>query len=402
MLNKKKLKIGFFTPNFVPAWRFGGPVNTAYELGKELIQRGHQVNIYCTDVSNWENKRVTKKRDIIQGMKVYYFRNINNKLASKYKLFLPFEMRKYIHSEIEKLDIIHIQDVYTIITFWIHNSIKNKRKPLFMTPFGGLTPLVQDKYYLFRKLINKLVIKQLKYADLVFAQTVEEKEILEKYGLSNVEILENGINHKQFQNLPPKNIFRKKYNFSNDDLIILYLGRINQIKGLKYLIEAFSYLNNKKNIKLVIIGPDDNYLDKLLNLIKKSRLKSIVKILGFVPKHEKIEALAGSDIFCLPSNYDCCPNSMLEALASGLPVITTNTNGLAYLLEEQAGIIIPPKNPERLKDALIYLIENPGKRVEYGKAGRDKVLKELNWKKITDYLEKFYYSYLKTKNFKSR
>ena len=91
MHNKMKLKIGFFIPYFFPAWRFGGPVKSTYELGKRLVQKGHQVNIYCTDVSNNHKKRIEKKKDIIDGMNVFYFKNLSNHIASKYKIFLPFD-----------------------------------------------------------------------------------------------------------------------------------------------------------------------------------------------------------------------------------------------------------------------------------------------------------------------
>lgn len=395
MQNKKKLKIGFFIPNFIPAWRFGGPVNTTYELGKRLAQKGHQVNIYCTDVSNNRKIRINQKLKKIQGMRIYYFRNLSNKLASNYKLFFPFEMRNYLTAELEKLDIIQIQDVYTIISFWLLKANRKFKKPIFVSPFGGLSPLAQGRFRFIRNYLNKILIRLLQKADVIFAQTIEEKNTLQKFGLLNTEILQNGINIQQFQNLPSKMIFRKKFGYSKNDIIILYLGRINRIKGLDYLLKAFSEIKNRKNLKLVLIGPDDNYLNVLIKLIKHLNLNNDVRIIKGLYGDEKIEAFSGSDIFCLPSNYDCCPNSMLEALASGLPVITTNTNGLSYLVRERTGIVIPPKDIEKLKNALIYFIKNPKKIKEFGSLGREKIINRYDWKILSDLLESYYYKFLK-------
>ena len=132
-----------------------------------------------------------------------------------------------------------------------------------------------------------------------------------------------------------------------------------------------------------------NYLEELLRLIYKLRLKN-VKVINGLFGEEKIEAFTGSDIFCLPSVYDCCPNSLLEALACGLPIITTETNGLSYIVEDKSGMVIPPKNVKKLVEALDFLINNPKIREKYGKIGRKIVLNEMNWEKIGASLENHY------------
>lgn len=395
---KRELKIGFFIPYFVPAWRFGGPVRGTYEIGKKLAKKGHQVNIYCTDVSNNHKNRIRKKIENIDGINVCYFRNLSNRIASKYKIFLPFELRKHLSNELEKLDIIHLQEIYTIITFWVYNRIKNKRKTFFITTNGVLSPFAQNYFKLFKKILNPFLKKILQGADLVFAQTVREKMDCLKFGLCNVEILNNGIDIQQFQNLPSRSVFRKKYDISESDIIVLFIGRIHQIKGLKYLIEAFSDLKRKMNIKLVIIGPDDNYLNLLLKRIYKLKLNDKIIIIEGLYGQQKIEAYAAADIFCLPSIYDCSPTSLLEACASKLPIITTNTNGLSKIIKEGAGIVVPPCNGEKLRDALLYLINNPDKRKEFGRIGRKKVFKEYNWEKIINSLESYYYKFLESED----
>jgi len=81
------MKIGFFTPYFFLAWRFGGSVRNTYELGKRLVERGHQVKIYTTDLSNYPNPRIKVRKILKEGMDIYYFKNLSNRLASYYNIF---------------------------------------------------------------------------------------------------------------------------------------------------------------------------------------------------------------------------------------------------------------------------------------------------------------------------
>ncbi|MHA1232217.1 MAG: glycosyltransferase family 4 protein [Candidatus Helarchaeota archaeon] len=394
MTNEKKLKIGFVIPYFVPAFRFGGPVRGTYEIGKRLAKKGHIIKIFCTDVSNNPKLRVKHKNKIIDGMHVYYFKNISNCLASKYKIFLPINFINQIRLEIQDLDIIHFQDLYNIMTLSIYYIVKKKKIPIFISTRGVFSDFAQKNRKYIKFFLNRIFFKILKKVDLIFAQTIKEKEDCLKFGLLHTKILENGINPFNFNINIPSN-FRKKYNFNDDDIIVLYLGRIHKIKGLEYLIKSIAKLRNFEKLKLVLIGPDDNYWSKLKNLIKKLKIEQKVLYINGLYGKDKFEAYTSSNIFCLPSLYDCSPNSMLEACASGLPIITTKNNGLSYILKKGGGIIIPPKNVTKLTEALIYFINNPDKIKENGQFIKKKVLKEFNWDTITDRLEQYYYNILK-------
>lgn len=394
MTTKKKLKIGFFIPYFVPAWRFGGPVKGTYELGRRLALRGHNVKIFCSDVSNIPKKRIKDQINFIEGMKIYYFRNLSNLLASKYKIFLPLKLKTQLKTEIKDLDLIHTHCLYDIGNIWIYRILKGVDKPFFISTRGVLSKYAQRHRKYIKIFINSIFFKILKNADLIFAQTPDEKIDCEKIGLKNIMILNNGIDLSNFKHLPSKYEFRKKYGINNDDKLILYLGRINKIKGLKLLVESFAGLKHLEKLKLVLIGPDDNYFPKLKKLIKKFKIKDKVLYLNGLYGKEKLEAYAACDIFCLPSVFDCCPNSMLEACASGLPIITTNTNGLSYLIKEGGGIIIPSQDHKSLKKAILYLIENPIKSNEVFKNVKDQVTHEFDWNRIVDKLEFHYHKIL--------
>ncbi|MEJ2249399.1 MAG: glycosyltransferase [Candidatus Lokiarchaeota archaeon] len=392
---ERHLKIGYFTPFFAPAWRFGGILRTSYELGKRLTKRGHQVNIYTTDVSNDPKQRLNKHRAKIDGMNVFYFKNFSNWFASKHKVFIPINIRSKLREEIEELDIVHLHDLYTILTYWLYRRVKNTKKPFLVSTEGILSPVSQNRFKVIKLAINStLLLKVLNRANYIFAQNEGERRNLQTYGLSNVQILFNGIDSKQYKTLPPKNIFREKYNFSEDDIIVLYLGRLNEIKGLNYLIRAFSMIEKNKKLKLVLVGPDDNYLNYLISLILKYNLKNRVKIINGLYGQEKLEAYSGADIFCLPSIYDCCPNSMIEALAAGLPVVTTSNNNLCNIIEDSCGEVIEPKNPVEIKESILRIVKNLDTiRISTNKH-KNEVLNSFDWDNIVNSLENYYYKSL--------
>jgi glycosyltransferase involved in cell wall biosynthesis len=229
---------------------------------------------------------------------------------------------------------------------------------------------------------------------LVFAETNEEMKDCLNFGLKDIQVLNNGIDFRNYDNLPSRSIFRNKYGIKDDDILILFMGRINEIKGLRYLVESVSNLRNFPEIKLVIIGPDDRYLSKLLNLIKKLKLTEKVIIIEGLYGMDKVEAYSASDIFCLPSIYDCCPNSMLEACAAGLPIITTKTNGLSCLLENGGGIVVSPGNTESIKKALLYFVQNPDRIKDCGLHLKKIVSDNYNWDNTANIIESYYYKYL--------
>ena len=204
-------------------------------------------------------------------------------------------------------------------------------------------------------------------------------------------IVRNGIDLEKYKHLPDKEIFRNKFGIEENEVVILYLGRINEIKGIKYLIEAISDIKDLP-LKLIIIGEDDRYyLSTLLNIINKKNIQGKIILINGLYGKEKIEAYAAADIFCLPSLYDCAPNSMLEACACGLPIVTTYNNGLCHIVGDGAGILVHSKNSEEIKAALINIIKNPEMRMVMGQYAKKHIFSDYSWDIITNDLEKIYH-----------
>ena len=129
---------------------------------------------------------------------------------------------------------------YTEVKSAFFKYAKKEKKPIFINLNGVLSEYAQKKKRLLKKLFNIFLKKALVNAKSIIVQTENEKKDAEKFHLKNLLLLNVGIDLKNFSNLPLRSVFRDKYNLKDDEIAILFLARIAEIKGLKYLI-AVSY-----------------------------------------------------------------------------------------------------------------------------------------------------------------
>lgn len=393
MESKEKLKILYLLQFFIPAWRFGGVVQFAYNIAKGMVQRGHDVTVFSTDAFEL-GRRIKEKTNIIDGIKITYFKNINNYLASKLRIVQPRLLKKELKDHIKDYDIIHLLDIYSISTYWAYKYAKRHKIPYFITTNGVLSDHSQKNRGIIKKIFNIIIKKVLLNAQSVIVQTESEEKDCTEFGLNNLNRIKIGINLSEFSKLPPKTIFRKKYNIKDDDIIVLFLGRINEVKGIKYLIEAISYIKNSK-VLLYIVGPKNSYLNLLQKQIQEYKISDRVIVIDGLYDDAKLEAYMGADIYCLPSIYDCAPNTLLEACACGLPIITTTSNGLFEIARDGAGIVVDPGDSKALRNAILDLIRNRNKMKQLGIKGKKIIQKNFDWDDKLNELELLYYSKLR-------
>jgi UDP-glucose:(heptosyl)LPS alpha-1,3-glucosyltransferase len=174
-------------------------------------------------------------------------------------------------------------------------------------------------------------------------------------------VIPNGIDLLRF-NLSVKKYreeFRKKLGFTNFDKIILFVGNNFKRKGLETIIKALARLKDIQHLYLVVVGKDKtNYFIKLS---KELGVRERVKFVGYVKEIEKIYGMA--DIFVFPSQYDSFASVVLEAMACGLPVITTETNGASMVIDSgNEGFVLNNwKDDKLLAEYIIKTLKNSEK-----------------------------------------
>ena len=238
-------------------------------------------------------------------------------------------------------------NINNITTFHTLAEIKNKT--------AG-----QEKESLIRSNCEDSIIKN---ADKIVVSTKHEMNVLQNsYDLNStkVEIIEPGVDLNLFK--PQNKNDSKKLLGLNNEPVLLYVGRIDPIKGLSVLIEAMNLLNYKDRPKLLVIGDNNQSNPTMLNvleIIERYELQEDVVFIGATEQPNLPLYYNAADICVIPSHYESFGLVALEAMACNTPVIGTKVPGLESIITDQInGLLIIPNSPKILAEKIKLLISD--------------------------------------------
>ena len=363
------MRIAMIGHKRVPS-REGGVEIVVEEISKRLVEKENEVDIYNRMGKNVQDKNVDKKNTKVKeycGAKIITIPTINKKGidALIYSFFATIVsiFRKYdcVHYHAEgscvMLPIQHLFKRRIIVT--IHGLDWQRSK------WGGLA----NKYI---KLGEKMAVK---YADEIIVLSKNVQEYFKKEYNRDTKFIPNGVNGPIIKDI---NIIKNKWNLKKDEYI-LFLARIVPEKGLHYLVEAFKQI--KTNKKLVIAGGSshtNDYLEKIKKMIDNDNR---IIMTGFVQGEELEELFSNCYIYCLPSDIEGMPLSLLEAMSYGrkclisnIPENTTVCEG--YAKKKKKGNVnnLKEKLEECLKNNNVYNAEEISKFI----------LDKYNWNNVVD------------------
>ena len=396
------MKILQVTNFFKPSWEAGGPVRSVYETSKSLVKNGHDVTVYTTDGFK-SRLDVEKNKPVnVDGVKTYYFRNLSLFVTKNMNFPIPYYAPLVLRKEIQNFDIIHINEHRTVLAILIHHYAKKNKIPYVLQPRGTIPTMGKSKQKKrFDQLFGYSIIKDA--SKIIASSKIESDQyfdLLPDLDSEKIVHIPNGIDLVTYQNLPEKGTFKKKYSINSDEKVVLFLSRLHKRKGADLLIKAFCDLKCEfKNVKLVIVGPDEGYLDKLKSIVAELNIMDDVVFTGPLYESDKIEAYVDADVFVLPSKdrYESFGNVVLEAMACGMPVIVTNNCGVSEWIGPNAGYIIE-YDKDKLKDAILILFDDDAKRINIGAIGKIQVSKEFGWNQIIEKNEIIYSDVLQQKS----
>ena len=177
---------------------------------------------------------------------------------------------------------------------------------------------------------------------------------------------------------------------------ILFVGRMEKRKGLKYLLSAFSDLKwSWPNLRLLVVGPGN--LDEDSQRILSSRNIQDVVFLGNVPYSDLPRYHRTADIFCAPNTGKESWGLILgEAMAAGRPIVATDIEGFASVVTHgEEGLLVKPKKAELLAEAIATLVKSPDLRAEMGARGRQRV-EEFRWERVAATVLDYYKSFIES------
>ena len=379
---------------FKPSWEAGGPAKVVYELSKKLAENGHEVTVYTTDGFK-PRLDVQKNKPVdVDGIKTYYFRNLSSYLTRKVNLPIPYYLPIVARRGIKDFDVIHIHEYRTMLAVVAHHYAKKYGVPYILQPRGSVPTISKSKQKkLFDTLFGHAIIKDA--SKIIASSKIESEQYRDVFPeLNNEKVVHipNGIDLETYQDLPKKGEFKKKYSVNVDEKIILFLSRIHERKGADLLIGAFSELKNKfGNVKLVIAGADEGYLDKLKLIVSKLDIKGEVIFPGPLYEEDKLEAYVDADIFVLPSKSkeESFGNVVLESLACGTPVIITDNCGVSEWITDDVGYVVECDRTQ-LYNALYKMLTDDEKEHMSGYA--KKFVRGFSWNGTIEKYEREYHS----------
>ena len=172
-------------------------------------------------------------------------------------------------------------------------------------------------------------------------------------------------------------------------MVLLFAGHEFERKGLKIILQALFLLKKIDNIRLIVIGKGN--ISRYRSIARSLGVLDRVIFAGFVPSVEKY--FAAADIFVFPTQYEAFSLAMLEAAASGLPLVVTNVNGVEELVKDGVNGFIIRRNAADIAEKIQMLAEDDNLRKDMGKKSR-KIAEKFSWENVTKKIEEVYESLL--------
>jgi glycosyltransferase involved in cell wall biosynthesis len=235
-----------------------------------------------------------------------------------------------------------------------------------------------------------LDIKAVQSVDTCIALSTYMKKCMELYGAKKAFFIPNGVDVNEYRPLKRKKFSKR----------ILFVGRVCPQKGLENLLMALKDIQKSHpSATLTIVGPataftgfhfeNHSYLDKLKLIVAKHNIHN-VEFIGRVDHKTKLWYYQNSDIFVLPSIGEGMSLVMLEAMACGLPVVSTNVSGAKDVIEEGVnGYIVDKKNYKQLASAILAILDNKTRLMKMSIAARKRA-KKFRWEHIAKETIKVY------------
>ncbi|AUB56446.1 MULTISPECIES: glycosyltransferase family 4 protein [Methanobacterium] len=354
----------------------GGVENYVYYLSQELVKKGHQIRVLCA------NEPQSIPEELVEGIGVKRINYIGKIANTNITPGLPCAISK------ENFDIIHTHIPTPWSADWSYMASKFKDKPLVVTYHNDI--IGNGAAHHIAKLYNNTALKLLlnHAAKIIITQPdyLQSSPYLKKYE-DKIEVIPNGVDVNKFK---PMSSTKE----ANSLFFLSLLDEFHQYKGLDYLLKALEIVKGEVNDVKLVVGGKGKLLDYYKKMANNLGLENNVEFHGFIPHEKIVEYYNKCSVFVLPSissKQEGFGIVALEALSCETPVISTDIVGVSDDLKEvKAGIIIPPRDVEKLAQSIIELLTNPELSEKMGVNGRKLVKEKYTWLKIAEKAENLY------------
>jgi glycosyltransferase involved in cell wall biosynthesis len=344
------MRILSVTETYAPFLEFGGPPVKVRALAQGLAGHGNEVTVLTAD---WGlEARMSAARTSGAERSPFGWKSVENGVTA---IYLPTWLRyrslswnpavkRFCRARLQNFDLAHIYGLYDFLGPSVADACLKRKIPYVLEPIGMFVPIVRS---LRLKRIYLAIFGQrlFKGASAIVATSEQEVQELVSGGVAREKITmrRNGVEAPS--SWPERGTFRQGMGIAKEAKVILFLGRLSEKKSPDMLLEAFASLSKEteeKTLHLVFAGPDEGGMQtRLADIAAQLGVASQVQFTGAIFGEAKWAAYRDADVFVLPSQNENFGNTAAEAVAAGTPVVVTEHCGIAPLLADVAGLVVP-------------------------------------------------------------
>jgi glycosyltransferase involved in cell wall biosynthesis len=381
------MKICFISPEYLPL--SGGTGAYVYYLSKELMRNGHKVCI-VTGYEQAQDVQVSPQHSI-------YFLKIPKIPIVKSFMFAGYSFRKLNNiRETANVNITHVNlplvpnfavpsNFGQALISTVHSTWKGEAEAIRGEPYSRLNAnerfLVNFNWFL-RIFEEKMLNRSYR---LIAVSDFTRRELVQYYKIkeSKIRVIHNGVDINKFKPAADKRRVKEELGFNPNDIAILSVGRLYARKGLFTLIESMpSVVKKFKNAKFIISGKgQSDEMKKLIAHAERLSVKDNIVFTGYFPDKKLPKLYQAADVFAFSTFYEHHPFAVLEALSTGLPVVTTKVGGIPETITDgKNGFMCEPFNSKEFSDRILYLLEHPVEASEMGRLARKTIEARFDWR----------------------
>ncbi|MBP1608662.1 MAG: glycosyltransferase [Acidobacteria bacterium] len=380
----------------IVAPRYGGAGISSQSIARYQAKAGHAVTLWTTNADypkgylSVPSERAVIDNDLVKRHFPVQFR----------PLLISLPLRTWLKHHIRSFDIVHIHGLYRFPVSYAAWKARHAGVPYIIAPHGSLDPFLyrQSRYGASAMPLKRIYERLFDFPNLNHAAAIqytseEEAKRAAFLGLrAKPVIVPNGIAWESYENLPAKGSFREKLGIPKQAPLVLFLGRINFVKGLDLLVPAFSQIAQREpRARLAIVGPDnDGYGAKVKRWCRDKGVEDKVFFVDHLYPEDVKRAYVDASVFVLPSYTENFGMAVVEAMACGCPVVISDQVKIWREIQEDGAGLVVCLDPRRISDAVCRLLSNKEEAEAMGTQGRRAARMRYAWPRVVVQMTQVY------------
>jgi 1,2-diacylglycerol 3-alpha-glucosyltransferase len=355
------MRIGMMVDTYKP---YVSGITSYIDLNKRVLENdGHEVYVFTFGDLDYEDDeaRVLRSPGLALGDTGYY---LSLRYRTAYKKLL------------QTMDVVHVHHPFLSGRLAL-NYCRRRQIPIIFTNHARYDLYARARLPLMPKEVTLSMLQAYmpdfcEAVDLVISPSNGMKNILRQYGVeSHIEVVPNGVDLRRFHEAQP--LPRVDFGFTDQDILLIYAGRIAPEKNLEFLIRSFAGVSQVfSNVHLLIVGSGQKqFEEEIRSLPSELDISGRVHFLGMIPNDRLPSYLAMCDAFVTASVTEVHPFSVIEAMATGLPIMGIDSPGVGDSVSDRKSGLLATNDLASFTAKLTYLCSDSALRKEMGRSARE-------------------------------